>query len=172
MINFKQIVVSAAVLIVFSIVLVAARNYAQGSVSYTTVREPLYNSNSNPVAAGQNGVTNVKLWMEGYEYKMEPSTFTQGVPVRMEVDLNTVTGCMRTILMPSFNVRKTVSQGNNIIEFTPDKTGTFSIICSMNMGRGKYSVISQDGSKSDFVENTDNIGGSCGAGGGGCGCGG
>ncbi len=82
----------------------------------------------------------VTLKFINYEYVLEPSVLKKGVPVRMTVDLSTVSGCMRDIVISSFNVRKYVSQGDNVIEFMPDKSGEFIIACSMNMGRGSFSV--------------------------------
>jgi len=52
--------------------------------------------------------------------------------------MSTVVGCSRDIVISSFGVRKAVSPGDNIIEFTPDKTGTINIACSMNMYRGTF----------------------------------
>lgn len=118
-----------------------------------------------------SGVQNVKLRYSTYGYILEPSELKMNVPVRMEVDMSTVYGCMRSIVIPAFNVRKTVSESDNIIEFTPDKAGTFNIVCSMNMGRGKFTVVSEDGSKSNFVEkDSASVPGVCG-GSQGCGCG-
>ncbi len=113
-------------------------------------------------------VQDVKLRFENYQYVMEPSSLKAGVPVRIEVDLSSVYGCMRDIVIPQFNVRKYVGEGDNIVEFTPDRTGTFWIVCSMNMGRGQFSVAeagsSASGSKaSDYIEPAPT---------GGCGCGG
>ena len=122
----------------------------------------------------QGEAQKVLLKFENYQYKLEPSELQKGVPVRMEVDLDSVYGCMRDIVIPSFGVDKYVREGNNIIEFTPTKSGTFNIQCSMNMGRGKFSVVKSDGSKSAYVEEAENpaAGATCGSSGGGsCGCG-
>src|SRR3989339_1930213 len=78
----------------------------------------------------------VKLKTEGSGYVLEPSTFKKGVPVRIEADMSKMLGCSRTVVISAFNVRKTVSNSDNIIKFTPDKAGTFNIACSMNMYRG------------------------------------
>jgi plastocyanin domain-containing protein len=85
---------------------------------------------------------------------------------------------MQSVTMPSFGVRKYVSEGDNIIEFTPDKSGNFDIVCSMGMGRQTFSVLGEDG-KTGSVEtqavpsaSTPSIqGGGCSMGAG-CGCGG
>ena len=88
-----------------------------------------------------DGYQQVELKFINYEYKLSPETLLVNVPVRMEVDLDTVYGCMRAIMIPAFNVRQYVNEKNNIVEFTPTKTGTFNIICTMNMGRGKFRVV-------------------------------
>ncbi|MFH1770778.1 MAG: hypothetical protein ABH828_04435 [archaeon] len=119
---------------------------------------------------GADGYQEVTLSFKNYEYQLSPSTFIKDVPVRMTVDLNTVYGCMRDVVIPTFGVRQYVSTGNNVIEFTPTKAGTFNLMCSMNMGRGTFTVVESDGSKSAYVEAPAETGGSCGAGAGGCGC--
>ena len=82
----------------------------------------------------------VKLTFDAKGYVVTPSTVTKGVPVRMEVDLGTVKGCMRTVVIDAFNVKKTVKDGDTIIEFTPTKTGPIQIVCGMNMGKGSFTV--------------------------------
>jgi plastocyanin domain-containing protein len=98
----------------------------------------------------------------------------KGVKVHMIVDMSTVVGCSRDIVISSFGVRKAVSPGDNIIEFTPDKTGTINIACSMNMYRGTFQV-TDDGNPQVGVQAASApvapSAGSCGASGGGCGCG-
>jgi len=59
--------------------------------------------------------------------------------------MNTIGGCMKTILIPEFGVQKTLSAGDNVIEFTPTKSGTFDFTCGMGMGRGKIIVEENDG---------------------------
>ncbi len=115
----------------------------------------------------------VKLSVEGGNYVLTPSTFKKDVPVRIEADVSKMPGCSKSIVISAFNIRKGVSEGNNIIEFTPNKAGTFNIACSMNMYKGTFTVLENDGTKPAYVEQKLPSGSSCGmAGGGGCGCGG
>ena len=83
----------------------------------------------------------VKLSFDAKGYVMTPSTVTKGVPVKMEVDLDTVKGCMRTVVIGAFNVKQTVKAGATTIEFTPTKTGPIEIVCGMNMGKGQFTVV-------------------------------
>ena len=82
----------------------------------------------------------VKLTFDDKGYVVTPPTVTKGVPVRMEVDLATVKGCMRTVVIDAFNVKQTVKEGATTIEFTPTKSGPIQIVCGMNMGKGQFTV--------------------------------
>lgn len=82
----------------------------------------------------------VKLSFDDKGYVVTPSTVTKGVPVKMEVDLATVKGCMRTVVIDAFNVKQTVKEGATTIEFTPSKSGPIQIVCGMNMGKGQFTV--------------------------------
>jgi len=83
----------------------------------------------------------VKLSFDEKGYVVTPSSVTRGVPVKMEVDLETVKGCMRTVVISAFNVKKTVKAGDTTIEFTPSKSGNIQIICGMDMGKGVITVV-------------------------------
>jgi plastocyanin domain-containing protein len=98
---------------------------------------PLYAQGSGQKAKPQE----VKLTFDAKGYVVTPSTMTKGVPVRMDVDLGTVKGCMRTVVIDAFNVKKTVKDGDTVIEFTPTKSGPIQIVCGMNMGKGSFTVV-------------------------------
>jgi plastocyanin domain-containing protein len=89
---------------------------------------------------GEKKVQVVKLSFDDKGYVVTPSKVTKGVPVRMDVDLQTVKGCMRTVVIGDFNVKKTVKDGDQTIAFTPTKAGEIGIICGMNMGKGSFTV--------------------------------
>ena len=89
----------------------------------------------------QKKVQKVKLSFDDKGYVVTPSTLTKGVPVEMDVDLDTVKGCMRTVVIESLKVKKTVKAGDTKLEFTPDKSGNVPVICGMNMGKGAFTVV-------------------------------
>jgi plastocyanin domain-containing protein len=105
------------------------------------------------------------------EYIMSPSKLVKGKTVRLEADMSSLVGCSKTIVIRDFNVRKTFTFTDNVVEFTPDKTGTFWITCSMNMFQGQFSVVDENGAKSAYSEVAPTSTGTYGASGG-CGCGG
>jgi uncharacterized protein len=122
----------------------------------------------NVVAGGK--VQNVKVKVVNGEYILEPSELKKDVLVRMEGDVNNMPGCSRAVVIPTFRASKTFYEGDNFLEFMPDKAGTFNIACSMNMYRGTFTVLESDGTESDFVEQKLSGSNSCGSSGG-CGCG-
>ncbi|MFH1591383.1 MAG: hypothetical protein ABIC95_05655 [archaeon] len=134
--NMKSISLAGAALVLVAIVALSVNNMVSGQDA--TVDD-------NIVADQPEGIQEATLRFLDYEYIMEPTTLQQGVPAKITVDLDTVYGCMRDVVIPAFGVRQYVSAGDNVITFTPDKSGTFDIVCSMNMGRGTFSV-SGDGS--------------------------
>jgi plastocyanin len=125
---------------------------------------------------GADGIQEVQVSMNGYWYQPDPIRLKVGVPARLVIDLSTVTGCMRTIEIPDLGVSKYVSQGDNVITFTPTKAGTFSMHCGMNMGQGVVVVEDAEGNVpaggANLAASAPAAGGACGASGGGCGCGG
>jgi plastocyanin domain-containing protein len=82
----------------------------------------------------------VKLTVDDKGYVATPSTVVKNVPVRMEVDMNTVKGCNRTVVINAFNVKQTVKDGATAFEFTPTRTGKIEIVCGMNMTKGAFTV--------------------------------
>jgi len=83
----------------------------------------------------------VKLSFDDKGYVVTPPTVTKGVPVKMDVDLDTVKGCMRTVVIDAFDVKQTVKAGATTIEFTPTTSGPIKIVCGMNMGKGQFTVV-------------------------------
>jgi plastocyanin domain-containing protein len=88
-------------------------------------------------------VQHVRLTVGDDGYVVTPSNVTKGVPVKMEVDLETVKGCARTVVISAFGVKKRVTTEDSTIEFVPDKTGTIAIACAMDMVKGSLTVIEQ-----------------------------
>jgi len=119
-----------------------------------------------------NGAQEVRLYVQGANYYPNPIRVKKGVPVRLVADIANMPGCSKSLVFPEFGIRKTVSAGDNVIEFTPQKSGTFAFSCSMNMYRGTMVVEEDDGSVAQYAGAALPSGSTCGGGGGGCGCGG
>jgi copper chaperone CopZ len=139
-------------------------------------------SGGSNLATVTNGVQTVQLSVQGTNYYPNPIHVKKGIPVKLVADMNNMPGCSVSIVIPEFGIRKVLSAGDNVIEFTPDKSGTFQFSCSMNMYRGQIVVEEADGSVAAYTGATpattsgscgggSGCGGSCGGSSGGCGCG-
>ncbi|MFZ2253324.1 MAG: sulfite exporter TauE/SafE family protein [Minisyncoccia bacterium] len=82
----------------------------------------------------------VRMTQDGSGYSPSEFTVKAGVPVRWIITSTTQFTCASSLVMKDFNIRKTLKFGENIIEFTPTKTGTIPFSCSMGMYRGVITV--------------------------------
>ncbi len=68
----------------------------------------------------------------------------KGIKVKWTITVKNgeLTGCNNTINIPEYGIRnKKLVVGNNVIEFTPSKTGTYTYSCWMGMQRGYITVV-------------------------------
>ncbi len=74
-----------------------------------------------------------------------PNSFTiiKDMPVRWIIDAKEPYSCASALIIPSLNIQKQLEPGENIIEFTPTKTGTIPFSCSMGMYTGSFTVITK-----------------------------
>jgi copper ion binding protein len=101
---------------------------------------------SNTVEAGNTAkveedvqIVTTKLQSGSYE----PIVVKKGIPVKWTIkaqkkDLN---GCNETIIIPKYNIQATLKEGDNVIEFTPEETGTIPYSCWMGMIRSSIEVV-------------------------------
>ena len=168
----KYFIIGGAGLIIIALAMFALLNTNKAQAFSTTQNTGTLGSNTGSTISGE--VQEVRLYMSNYKYVTDPAVLKKGVPVKMTVDTNTVVGCARDVTIREFGVRKYVTPGDNVIQFTPTKTGTITIACSMNMYFGSFQVV-DDANPDAPVEvqasTPQSTGGSCGATGGGCGCG-
>ena len=88
----------------------------------------------------ENGVQIVELSWGRLNYNPEVIKVKHDMPVKIIADTERLTGCFRSLVIPEFNVRKSFTESDNTVEFTPTKIGTFSFTCAMGMGRGRMVV--------------------------------
>ncbi len=94
-------------------------------------------------------------------------TVTAGVPVKWVIDVpkNVLNGCNYKMLLNAYGIEHTFTEGENIIEFTPTKTGEVSYTCWMGMIRGDILVTDASGNTETEGSSEENsnefFGGSC-----------
>ncbi|MBI5061511.1 MAG: cupredoxin domain-containing protein [Candidatus Aenigmarchaeota archaeon] len=169
----KHVITIFGLAVMVAVFIFAARAIAAGGVqtNYNTASSGYQSSAPTQI---QSGKQVVQLSMQNGNYYPNAIRVKKGIPVEIDVDLNSVRGCYRTIKIPAFGIQKTLTDADNKIEFTPDKAGTFGFSCIMGMGTGQLIVEDEAGNvpATNTVSQDIPKGGSCGAGGGGCGCGG
>ena len=102
------------------------------------------NGNSITGNAINEGINNgdiqkVNIGMKNYNYYPNTIKVKANIPVEITLD-NSVYGCLRSFTIKEFGVRKYSKDSNDKIVFTPNKKGTFTFACIMNMGFGKIIV--------------------------------
>ena len=70
----------------------------------------------------------------------EPSIFNikRDIPVKWMINGVNITGCTSTIIVPSYDISKSLRTGENIVQFTPRGKGVINFSCGMGMVRGKF----------------------------------
>jgi heme/copper-type cytochrome/quinol oxidase subunit 2 len=161
-------IVVIAIIVVFGII--SAYAFTTPSKTITNTTNTLSNNNILTNSINQETQT-ATLSFKNYEYVLTPNTLKKWIPVKITVDTTTVVGCMRDVVIGDFGVRKYVTPTDNVIEFTPNKDGTFLIACSMNMGRGFFSVSSEGVTNAITEATINNAKEATPKSSGGCGCG-
>ncbi len=101
-------------------------------------------ASSAPQISGEtvlaDGVQHVRLSWGKFNYEPAVITVKKDVPVRIEADMQRITGCFRSFVVPELGVSGQFTEENNAVEFTPAKSGEFAFTCTMGMGKGKLLV--------------------------------
>lgn len=92
----------------------------------------------------ENGVQIVNSTLASGSY---PSiTVEKGMPVKWIINApeGSINGCNNRIFIPEYNIEYQFKSGENIIEFTPSKAGSFPYSCWMGMIRSSIRVVEGD----------------------------
>lgn len=133
----------AGILIIFFVLY--NLNFQFGLTNYLTAKEQTVDHTSQ-IGTGVDKDAQLIKAVYSQSNDIQPSTFEVkvGQPVRFEVAaLDDGTGCMSTIMIPGlWNNPQPLRKGQTIVmEFTPQKTGTFQITCAMGVPRGAITVV-------------------------------
>jgi sulfite exporter TauE/SafE len=102
------------------------------------------NSNSSLILANPNhkGYQEVTITVKSNGYVSSVNTLKVNVPVKLKIVTNNIYSCARAFTIPQFNIYKILPEtGEEIIDFTPTKTGRLTFSCSMGMYTGSFQVI-------------------------------
>lgn len=82
------------------------------------------------------------IYMDQSSFGYKPNNFTvkKNIPVKWVISSKEAS-CSSSIYSKDLQINKSLNIGENIIEFTPTKTGKISFSCSMGMYRGYFNVV-------------------------------
>lgn len=102
-------------------------------------------STANSAASAEviDGQQVINMAVNGIRYSPAAFTLKQGVPVEWHIDGTNAQGCAQILTIPDLNITKQLSTiTDNVITFTPTKTGQLNFSCPMGMARGSFTVVS------------------------------
>lgn len=133
--------VSAVLVIALGIVM-ANRGLALSGFSLPSLPFSVSNeTQSGSIATVHNGIQIVTTRLSPGSY--EPIIVQKGIPVKwiIRAQKGDINGCNNEIVIPKFNKSQKLEVGDNLIEFTPNETGTFVYCCWMGMIRSTITVV-------------------------------
>jgi sulfite exporter TauE/SafE/copper chaperone CopZ/plastocyanin domain-containing protein len=104
------------------------------------------------VPAIQNGVQIVNSTLQPGRYPA--ITVKQGIPVCWIINApsGSITGCNNRVIIREYGIQHTFKQGDNVIEFIPEKAGRFRYSCWMAMIHSTITVLAEGESAADLRE--------------------
>lgn len=127
---------AGAILVVVMGLSMVSQGYALGGIKGEEIK-----SFDKKTIELQDGKQLIKTRLEINKYP--DITVKKGIPVRWEIqaDQGSLTGCNYRMILRDFKLGVEMGYGTNVIEFTPEKTGTFQYTCWMGMISGKIKVV-------------------------------
>lgn len=98
---------------------------------------------SDPNVILENGVQVVKMKETRNGYVPNNFIIVKNVPVKWIITAEDTFSCASDLIMKKYNIRQTLTEGENIVEFTPTETGLLKFSCSMGMYTGAFTVVDE-----------------------------
>ena len=95
----------------------------------------------------------IRMTQDDSGYSPSEFTIERGRPVRWIITSTSQFTCASSLVMKDFNIRKSLKLGENVIEFTPTKTGRIPFSCSMGMYRGAFTVTEGSNNIQSIIDN-------------------
>ncbi len=134
----RMLHIGSVILIIMGLVMI------QNNLVLTGFMPTLDSHNNNVLIAdiyGDAQYITTNLHSNGYD----DIQVTAGIPVvwTVEVEKENLNGCNNKIVLPAFNREISFSDGKAVIEFTPEKEGTYTYSCWMGMLKNTITVVAE-----------------------------
>ncbi|MGK2848672.1 MAG: urease accessory protein UreH domain-containing protein [Minisyncoccota bacterium] len=83
----------------------------------------------------------IRITQTANGYSPDELTVKKGRPVKLIIDSQDSYTCASTFNMPKMGIQETLSPGENVFTFVPEKSGPIPFSCSMGMFRGTMHVV-------------------------------
>ncbi len=162
----KILKISAVIVLILGLIMLNRGLTITGSsITLDTLKDKIIGVESEQVKiVGDYQEINMEVYRSGWE----PNSFVlkKGIPVKWNIDVKELTGCNNEIYVKDYGLDIKLEKGMNVVEFTPDKTGTIRWSCWMGMIPGSFIVTDSGEASSQEIESAAPKAS------GGCGCGG
>lgn len=104
------------------------------------------NNQTKRVITSEENIKTVKLSYTVFGINPNEVVVKKGEKVRLEIEVKeSQYGCMSTILIPGlFGKAQTLTKGKTLVmEFTPEKTGTYQFVCAMGVPHNAQIVVTE-----------------------------
>jgi uncharacterized protein len=163
--------ISAIIVLVLGLIMLNRGLTLMGSsYSFSAIKEKI---SAGEITASQideikieGGYQIINMNMDTRGYHPNSFVIKKDIPVKWNIDVTELIPCNNEIIMNAYNIQVKLKEGLNVIEFTPDKTGTIQFSCGMGMLRGSF-IVTETGtaSQEEVKAATPQSGESCGCGG-------
>jgi sulfite exporter TauE/SafE/copper chaperone CopZ len=142
----KILKISALLVLILGLIMINTGLALTGS-SYDlgSLRSRLIGSNNNSTVT--NGVQEIKMTIDGTNWSPKVFVLKKGIPVKWTIEAIKLP-CATEIYVDDYKLDIKLKTGINVIEFTPDKTGTVKWACWMGMISGNF-IVTDTGQASD-----------------------
>lgn len=94
------------------------------------------------VTLGPDGRQYVAIDVANRGYASSTQILKRGVPVQLRLRTDQTNGCTRAFTIPDYGITKLLpATGEEVVEFTPMRTGQLSYACGMGMYGGYFTVV-------------------------------
>ena len=133
----KMLQFSAALLVLFGVFMVQ-NNLVLTGLTLPTLSGTASSASVAAAVKGDGQVLTTRLRANGYD----DIEVTAGIPVEWTIiaDAENLNGCNNEIVLPMFDQQVRLTEGENLITFTPEEAGTYPYSCWMGMLRNTITV--------------------------------
>ena len=148
----SKMMTASAVLVVFLGIFMFNNGVSVSGFELPNFSSGTTNSQNANQAVIEEGVQIITSGLSSGRY--EPIVVQKGIPVRwtLQAEAGELNGCNNSIIIQKYGIQKKLQIGDNIIEFTPEESGTVPFSCWMGMIRSKITVV-------DGLDSPENGGG-------------